>query len=156
MEMNKNEKGNWTPYNVRSIVRNVEAVFKSGNINDLRKGSYEFIILHMGFIAHYNLGGFQGSYEDLRDFAKNLLTSEYSQDENHNLREAARQERDSDFNTWYGRDYQMSVAQTMRGIVEVVKKHSAATEESEAEKEKANDLSVIRGLAHKHGISLEV
>ncbi len=54
-----NRDGNWKPYNADYRERNIREVFKSGDIGRLTKGTYDFIIRHMGFIAHYDLYGFQ-------------------------------------------------------------------------------------------------
>lgn len=113
------QSGNWPAYNVKAIVASVQRVFNGVGIDALTKNAYQFITLHMGFIAHYDLNGFKYAYEDLKEFSKALLTSEYSRDEHYNLREADRQENDTDFKKWYGEAYQKSVAKTIRAIVEV-------------------------------------
>lgn len=66
------ERGAWQPYNVSAIVKNVEQVFKNGDISLLNNPTYKFIINSMGFIAHYALGGFQGVYADLRKVCSQL------------------------------------------------------------------------------------
>lgn len=125
--MAQQEAGKWKPYNVKAIVNNVALVFKNRNINKLNNPAYNFIIQHMGFIAHYSLQGFQDSYADLEDFARKLQTSEYSDDHGYNLREADRRERDGDFQKWYGPVYNKSVAEAIRGIVEVARKYYPGT-----------------------------
>jgi len=122
--MARQEAGKWKPYNVKAIVNNVKLVFKSRNINKLNNPAYHFISLHMGFIAHYSLYGFRDSYEDLEDFAKRLQTSEYSrEDYDYTLKQAKRQESDSSFDLWYGPAYNKSIAEAIRGIVEVARKY---------------------------------
>ena len=62
--------------NAGRIVRNVSRVFLKEDINLLSKESYNHIITRMGFIAHYDLVGFQHEYRILIRFAEKLLTSE--------------------------------------------------------------------------------
>lgn len=111
------EEGKWKPYNVDNLERNIKLVFKTGDIGKLNKPTYDFITLHMSFIAHYSLGGFQDVYEDLELFREKLLTSEYSEDQNYNLRWADRKESDRDFLRWYGEPYCHSVAEGIRRII---------------------------------------
>ena len=151
----KQEKGNWKPYNVKAIASNVESVFKHQSISKLNNPTYNFISLHMGFIAHYGLGGFQSVYEDLREFALKLQTSEYSYNTDHNLHEATRIETDSDFKEWYGDAYNKSKAEAIRKIVEIARKYSVEIDKSFGEKEKNDDLALASTLASKHGYKLE-
>jgi len=125
--MARYEAGKWPAYNVKAIVGNVERVFKNRDIRKLNNPTYEFITLHMGFIAHYSLYGFQDSYQDLEHFAKNLQTSEYSRDHEYNLRHVARRETDADFDRWYGPAYNKSIAEAIRGIVAIARKYYPGT-----------------------------
>ena len=122
------EKGNWKPYNVDYLERNIRQVFKSGDIHKLSKGTYEFITLQMGFIAHYNLYGFQAAYHDLELFREMLQRSEYSHDPDYNLNWANRKETDKDFLKWYGYAYCHSVAEGIRRIVAVARSQSVQAE----------------------------
>ena len=113
--------GNWKPYNVDYLERNIREVFKTGDIHKLTKETYHFITLHMGFIAHYDLQGFQCEYADLDLFRRMLQTSEYSRDPDYNLQWADKQETDRDFLKWYGYPYCRSVAEGIRRIVEAAR-----------------------------------
>lgn len=115
--MPKLEAGKWPACNVEALDQNIARVFFHEDIGKLSKPTYDFIIAHMGFIAHYDLRGFQGEYQDLDHFRTMLQTSEYSEDPNYNLQQAQRQESDRDFNKWYGAAYCASVAAGMRRIV---------------------------------------
>ena len=115
------KNGNWKPYNVDYLERNIREVFKSGDIGKLTRGTYDFIIQHMGFIAHYDLYGFQCEYADLELFRDKLKTSEYSHDPDYNLRWADQQETDRDFFGWYGYPYCHSVAEGIRLILKAAK-----------------------------------
>ena len=66
--MPKLEAGKWPPYNVEALDQNIARVFFEEDIGKLNKPTYQFIIAHMGFIAHYDLRGFQGEYQDLDHF----------------------------------------------------------------------------------------
>lgn len=124
MNMNpKLEAGKWPPYNVNAIAGNVEQVFRSRDIRKLKKPAYNFITLHMGFIAHYSVFGFQDVYRDLEEFAQRLQTSEYSNEYDYNLKQADRHERDPDFDRWYGPVYNKSIAEAMRRIVAVARRY---------------------------------
>lgn len=52
-------------YNSRGVLSNLELVFKTSNIWKLNKPTYNFVMNMSGFIAHYNLQGFQCTYEDV-------------------------------------------------------------------------------------------
>ena len=115
--MPKLEAGKWPPYNVEALDQNIARVFFEEDIQKLNKPTYQFIIAHMGFIAHYDLRGFQGEYQDLDHFRTMLQTSEYSIDPNYNLQQAQRFESDRDFDRWYGQAHCHSVAAGIRRIV---------------------------------------
>ena len=116
--------GNWEPYNVDYLERNIREVFKTGDIGKLTKGTYQFIILHMGFIAHYDLYGFQCTYADLELFREMLQRSEYSRDPDYNLKWVDKKETDRDFLKWYGYAYCHSVAEGIRRIVKAAREQS--------------------------------
>ena len=120
------EKGKRPPYNVTALESNVSLVFRAGDIGKLNKPTYDFIILYMGFIAHYGLSGFQDAYSDLERFALSLQTSEYSRDPDYNLNLAERYERDEYFTREYGGAYYRSVAEGIRRIVAVARNRTSA------------------------------
>jgi len=113
--------GHWKPYNFDYMERNIARVFRTEDIKELNKYTYNFIILHMGFIAHYSLYGFQDCYQDLDEFRLNLQTSEYSRDPDYNQRWANRYKGDRDFIKWYGQAYCSSVSEGIRQIIAVAK-----------------------------------
>lgn len=62
-----------------NIVRNVLAACR--DINRLNRTGYNFLSLANGFIAHYNLGGFQSYYSDgslARDILDNYRINQWS------------------------------------------------------------------------------
>ncbi len=122
--MPQQERGNWKPHNVKALGANAALVFRTGDIRRLNKVTYNFIILEMGFIAHYDLAGFKDAYRDLTMFREMLQTSEYSRDPDYNLRQATRYEHDRDFIKWYGERYCRSVAEGIRAIVAATRRQS--------------------------------
>ena len=132
MEISKNT--------ARAIVENIRKVAVKKDISFLSKQAYEFITLKMGFIAHYDLYGFQLVYKDLREFFLRLQTSEYSNDKNYNLREADRQENDSDFKKWYGEENQKNTAWVMREIIKIARKFSRGNREDRRKEEVGQEI----------------
>lgn len=138
----------------RRIAENIKKVAEERNIDLLNKRGYQFITMKMGFIAHYDLHGFREVYRDLRKFFLRLQTSEYSNDNEHNLRSADREENDLDFRKWYGEDSQKSTAWAIREIVTVAREYEKEIGEVFGEREKAAELRYAEELASKYGYSL--
>ena len=140
-------------YRVQQLVGNIELVLKRCDIRHLSQPAYKFITLHMGFIAHYNLHGFQEHYTDLRTFCWKLKTSEYSTDENHTLKLANQYEVDPFFRQQYGQAYVRSIAQTIRGIVAVVRRLEPTSTEVFDRFEKAQRLITVGETLKRYGIT---
>ena len=109
----------WAAQDTKNILRSVQAVFDKQDISKLTKKAYQHITLHMGFIAHYNLAGFQDVYSVLGHFAQVLLTSEYSHSER-NRRDANRYMEDKYFVREYGEAYCQSVCDSNVGVLKIV------------------------------------
>jgi hypothetical protein len=62
-------------YNSKTILNNLELVFKSSDITKLNKPTYTFVSLMSGFIAHYGLYGFQSTYEDVSTLLQEIAES---------------------------------------------------------------------------------
>lgn len=150
----KQETGNWKPYDVKRITNNIELVLKNQDIAKLNKQTYEFITLHMGFIAHFNLQGFQSSYSDLRLLCRKLQTAEYSDDKDYNLKTAERYRIDSDFKKWYGPDYNSSITDIIINIVGLVRKYEPIIDVNFDNIQKKEELKLASSLAEKHGYKL--
>ena len=90
--------------NVAYIKSNIKSVFKNRDIKKLKKATYTHITLHMSFIAHFNLFGFQNTYKNLEEFAIRLLTTEYSHNLNHSLKLAESYEHREDLKNQYGEE----------------------------------------------------
>ena len=63
------------PYNSKAILNNIELVLKTGNIEKLNNPTYRFIMNMSGFIAHYDLYGFQATYADVSELGQEMLDS---------------------------------------------------------------------------------
>jgi hypothetical protein len=56
-----------------SVVRNFRQVVEKRDISLMGRALYEFLNLHCGFIAHYNMDGFKATYSAPRDFADTFI-----------------------------------------------------------------------------------
>jgi hypothetical protein len=110
----------WQPYNVKAITNNIKLIFKTGDINKLNGPTYKVISLYMGFIAHYGLNGFRGTYNGkLALFARNLITGEggihnYGKNANWGI---AMQHINGHWREQGGMTYQRSIGNAMLGIL---------------------------------------
>ncbi len=136
------------------IAKNVEAVARKKDIKVLSMDAYEFIILKMGFIAHYNLFGFHDAYEDLREFFLRLQTGEYSREKDYNLDQAERQANDLFFKNNYGEENQKNTAWLMKELVNIARRYEEEIKEHFNSIEMKKDLSAAKLLAGKHGFKL--
>ena len=72
-----------TDKEVSGIYRSFTRIFKHGDMKNLTKNAYNFIMLSSGFIAHYNIHGFRETYEDVGHFASKILSNQqYNQWDN--------------------------------------------------------------------------
>lgn len=53
-----------------NVIRNFKQVIETRNIHKMNKELYQFLTLHCGFIAHFDIGGFKATYSDPMDFAE--------------------------------------------------------------------------------------
>ena len=51
------------------VVRNFSAVIEARDISLMKDELYQFLTLHCGFIAHFNINGFKAAYSHPKDFA---------------------------------------------------------------------------------------
>ena len=63
------QKRTFTSTNIKSVnylpvVKNFKKIIESRDICKMNKELYQFLNLHCGFIAHYNLDGFKATYKD--------------------------------------------------------------------------------------------
>jgi hypothetical protein len=57
------------PVGTLNVVRCFKRVIESRDINKMTRELYEFLTLHCGFIAHYNIRGFKSTYSPPNEFA---------------------------------------------------------------------------------------
>ena len=65
-----------TDKQVQLIVSSVRKVMQTGDIDNLTKQAYDFIMLGSGFIAHFNLHGFRAEYSNVEDLRNALLANQ--------------------------------------------------------------------------------
>ena len=51
------------------VVRNFREVIEAKDLSFMNSELYQFLTLHCGFIAHFNINGFKAAYSDPKDFA---------------------------------------------------------------------------------------
>ena len=52
------------------VIKNFKEVIETKDIGRMNRELYEFLHLHCGFIAHYDINGFKATYKSPRDFAE--------------------------------------------------------------------------------------
>lgn len=63
---------------IQMIVGNIKKVVLSQNSRNLTKQAYNFVMQASGFIAHYDLYGFQAEYSDTNELAVAILNNKSS------------------------------------------------------------------------------
>ena len=53
-----------------AVIKNFKEIIENKDIGRMHKELYEFLHLHCGFIAHYDINGFKATYKNPRDFAE--------------------------------------------------------------------------------------
>ena len=139
----------------KRIVANVRHVFTGASIGALNKQAYHLITLHMGFIAHFNLAGFQNSYDDLRLFARSLQTSEYGHGRNYNIDWADELDhRYADDPTNRGCGQPPTVTATIRGIVLVAHEFEGEMQTVFGERERDAKLAYAQKVANEYAVTI--
>ena len=140
------ETGNWKPHNVKAILNNIELVFKSRDSSKLNNPAYKFIMNIDGFIAHYDLEGFKSYYRDLRTLIQDLNPAHLRIDAN-------RDETDSDFQVWYGKAYNKSIADIKRGLADLSEQYGAEISTHFSNIERKSAIDTINSLIMQYEIS---
>lgn len=104
-------------YNSKRILNNIEKVLKNKNIELLSKASYHFLYLMSGFIAHYNLSGFQHYYSDLRDLLNDIERALPSE------KDVAVRDIDDPKHNGYGLAYCQSKLEIVEGLKIIVERY---------------------------------
>ena len=107
------------PYNSKAVISNIELVLKTEDITKLNKPTYNFINLMSGFIAHYDLYGFQNYYSDVSKLSEELLDSvnSYTPEYDYEV-------------TNYGEAYAKSQQEIYQAIPGLVKKYGNGLQDS--------------------------
>ena len=53
-----------------AVIKNFKGVIEARDISRMKKELYEFLHLHCGFIAHYDINGFKATYRSPQDFSE--------------------------------------------------------------------------------------
>ena len=70
MQMQLMDTSDKQPVNSLRVVKNFRKVIESRDINAMKKELYQFLNLHCGFIAHYDINGFKSVYSPPKEFAE--------------------------------------------------------------------------------------
>ena len=70
MQMKLINTSNKQPSSSLRVVKNFRKVVESRNINAMNKELYQFLNLHCGFIAHYDINGFKSVYSPPKEFTE--------------------------------------------------------------------------------------
>lgn len=135
------------PLNSKAILKNLELVLKTNNIEKLNGPTYNFLYLMSGFIAHYNINGFKCEYRDLRKLVNDL-------DSSMDTRDWTRYVSDSYFSTGENAPYYFSKASVLQEIPALVEKYRLAIDSYFADSEKEKDLALASALLRKHGLKV--
>ena len=65
-----------------AIIKNIDIVLKTRDIEKLSNTAYKFVMNISGFIAHYNLNGFKCSYRNVDDLERGIRESIDTRDPN--------------------------------------------------------------------------
>ena len=101
------------PYNSKAILKNLKQVIEQENIELLSKSAYNFLYLMSGFIAHYDLGGFQYNYRNVDDLIEDISRSADYKDPDRGIR-------DPFFKNSYGDAYPESKCEILRGLHDIL------------------------------------
>ena len=70
MQMALIKSDNRKPLGKLRVVRNFKQVIEERDMSLMNKELYQFLNLHCGFIAHYNINGFKAVYSPPKEFAE--------------------------------------------------------------------------------------
>ena len=70
MQMQLMNTSNKQPVSSLRVVKNFRKVIEIRDINAMKKELYQFLNLHCGFIAHYDINGFKSVYSPPKEFAE--------------------------------------------------------------------------------------
>lgn len=133
------------PNNTKAILRSVDRVFKTKNIDNLTLDAYRFLMNMSGFIAHYDINGFKHYYSKTSDLANDILNSSDSARPAYWI---------SDFFVKsYGMAYCVSKMDTISGVAALAAKHLPVLQDHDDGVSKDMDIATARMLLAKHGVT---
>ena len=129
------------------VVDNIRKVLERGDMALLEKGAYQFLIIHCGFIAHYDHQGFIATYrDDLPSYVHQFLS-----------------QHGNGWDTWLTNErsylYDVSykgkmLADIIRELIPIFEWHQPAIEAAYADRQKAKAEALLRRLAGDLGYEL--
>ena len=137
--------------NEKGILKSVEKILRTGDIEYLTKDSYEFISGLSGFIAHYSLGGFKGYYYDVRRLWHDFLKSSDIINPNRYIR-------DDYFKTNEQREYYAAKSRIPSGIARLLTNRQwlENLENKKADEVKTQELAELKRLQEKYLMTKDV
>lgn len=99
--------------NKQSIIKSIEKVITTKDIDNLTKDAYDFVMNMSGFIAHYDINGFKSNYENTADLVRDLQDSADLADHN-------RYTTDSYFSEGEQKLYYADKAEVLKAIKDIV------------------------------------
>ena len=133
------------PINSRTVLNNIELVFKTNDIKKLNKPTYNFLMNVSGFIAHYNLYGFQGVYSNVADLINKLANTDLQWGIDHYSTYGVEQ---------YGKEFGESKTEVYRGLIELVKKYKKQAND-ELDKKIVDNVELLKACADRAGTDKE-
>lgn len=112
--------------NTKGIIRSVESVLKTGDIDKLTQDAYGFVMNMSGFIAHYDINGFKSEYNNTADLLRELQKSV-------DVSDAERYINDSWFSNNEQSEYYASKTEILVAIRGMCKKYAVSCQDSENE-----------------------
>ena len=110
--------------NEAGIIRSIERVLNTANINALTKDAYELVMNMSGFIAHYDYNGFMSYYSNIEDLRHDL---EHSSD----VTDYQRYVRDTYFSEGEQNEYYAQESRIYKKIGELCGKYKIHTQAEE-------------------------
>ncbi len=138
------EKGQWPAVNVKSVLASVERVFKTRDSSRLTKVAYNRLYLLGGFIAHYDLGGFQHAYSNTSQLARDILSAYEVNNPDHYMQEC--------FVRDYGQAYCQSEHDLARNLKTCAAHYLPELEKHDNDSERESDIAYARALLAKHEV----
>lgn len=103
-----------TALNDKAILKNIELVFKTQDSSKLNNSAYRFLMNVSGFIAHYDLYGFQCQYQNVNDLIEKLINTDLQWGIKHYSTYGIEQ---------YGKDYGEAMARIYQGLSALLTKY---------------------------------